>query len=67
MMHKMKEEYLEQDAPDHGDMSVFELTMKGPLLGDSCRFTIGRVCDLSDNFWIFCLLRKSNIMRSHDG
>ena len=48
-------------------MSVFELTMEGLLLGDSCRFTIGRVYDLGGNFWICCLLRVSNIMRSHDG
>jgi hypothetical protein len=38
-----KEKAVGGAAPNHGNMSVFQLTMEGPLWGTTPRFDLGRV------------------------
>lgn len=40
--HKGGKRLVEGAAPDHGDMSVFKLTMEGPLWGAARHLDIGR-------------------------
>lgn len=41
--HKRGKRQVERAAPNHGNMSVFQLPMKGPLWGTARRLDIGRV------------------------
>ena len=39
---KREKRQVEGAAPDHGNMSVFQLTMEGPLWGTTRRLDMGR-------------------------